>query len=221
MANLQNILGSMLATGMGGRSARGPVFASAARTPSGSRGGFGQMAGMASLGYLAYKAWQQHQGQNPAQAPGERMYGEARGARKEGRSLGDRLADHLRQGPVAEEAGMQVSDEKALLLIRAMVAAANADGEISQTERDAILGLVDQAGGSTEEREMLARELKDPPSLEDVVARVRDMETAEQVYLASEMAIVPDGKAEQSYLRYLADRLNLSPERVEELKRIA
>ena len=57
MANLQNILGTMLATGMGGRSSRGPSFA--AGNTSGM--GVGNAVGLASLGYLAYKAWQERQ----------------------------------------------------------------------------------------------------------------------------------------------------------------
>src|SRR5690242_19296495 len=57
MANLQNILGTMLATGMGGRSNRGPSFA----TGNTSGMGVGNAVGLASLGYLAYKAWQERQ----------------------------------------------------------------------------------------------------------------------------------------------------------------
>ena len=46
-------------------------------------------------------------------------------------------------------------------------------------------------------------------------------QTAEQVYLASALAIEPDTQAEQSYLQYLAARLNLDPQRAQELHRVA
>ncbi len=225
MANLQNLLGTMLATGMGGRSARGPAFATGMRPGIGrSGGGFGQAAGLASLGYLAYKAYQQYQTNNPAAQQGTQVHGNARSATGGGRSLGDRMADMLSRGPHQEDPAMEagIGDQKAILLIRAMVAAANADGEIDESERRHILSQVDAAGGDAEDRRILERELADPPSIDDIVAGAGgDPETAEQVYLAARTAIKPDGKAEQSWLAYLADRLNLSGERLDQLKQSA
>ncbi|QJE73970.1 tellurite resistance TerB family protein [Aerophototrophica crusticola] len=222
MANLGGLLGAMMATGLGGRSARGPVFAAGTRTP-GVGGDFRSTAGVAALGYLAYKAYQDYKANNPAGAgagPGAHMNPQATSARGTGSSLGDRIGDMLSRGPAPQEPAMGVADQKALLLIRAMVAAANADGQIDADERARILDTVNQAGAGEEERRLLERELADPPSMDDIVAQARDPETAEQVYLASQMAITPDGRAEQSYLRYLADRLNLPDGRAEELRRI-
>ncbi|ACJ00690.1 tellurite resistance TerB family protein [Rhodospirillum centenum] len=226
MANLTGLLGTMLATGLGGRSARGPVFAQGT-TPAapaalhGGGGNFRQVAGLASLGYLAYKAYQTHKAQDPAAQQTAGVHLQGRSARGDGPSLGDRLGDLLSRGPAPAGPDPQIADEKALLLIRAMVAAANADGEIDAEERRRILDSLDRAGAGAEERALLDRELADPPSLEDVVAGVRDQETAEQVYVASELAVEPDGRAERNYLAYLADRLRLPESRVEELKRIA
>lgn len=228
MANLQGLLGTMLATGMAGRSARGPAFAMGTQ-PALARtgGGFKQMAGLASLGYLAYKAYQAHQANNPAAQPSPQVHGNARAAtggdRTGGRSLGDRMADMLSRGPQAEDPAMEagIDDAKAMLLIRAMVAAANADGVIDEAERRTMLGRLEAAGAGAEERRVLERELANPPSIDDIVAGARDPETAEQIYLAARNAIEPDGKAEQSWLAYLADRLHLSGDRLDELKRSA
>ena len=60
-----------------------------------------------------------------------------------------------------------------------------------------------------------------PISTDALVREVRDPQTAEQVYLASALAIEPDTEAERSYLQYLAARLKLEPQRAEELHRIA
>ena len=197
MANLQNILGTMLATGMGGRSRRGPTFA-AGNT---SAGGFRSAAGLASLGYLAYKAWQERQhnlgpssGQTPAGTAsgggifgsgglgsiGETIFGggAASGAGSNpsspvpppssrpggGPTLGERLAASLKphEQPEAQAAAETMGDQKALLLIRAMIAAANADGQITAVERQRILGKLDEAGADVRTGESLSRNFSSP-----------------------------------------------------------
>jgi uncharacterized membrane protein YebE (DUF533 family) len=113
-----------------------------------------------------------------------------------------------------------MEDQQALLLIRAMIAAANADGEISPDERQRILGKLDEAGAGPDERRLVEKELANPMSTDTLVREVRDQQTAEQVYLASALAIEPDTQAERSYLQYLAARLNLDPQRAQELHKI-
>jgi uncharacterized membrane protein YebE (DUF533 family) len=250
MANLQNILGTMLATGMGGRSSRGPSFASG--NTSGM--GIGNAAGLASLGYLAYKAWQERQRNmqpTSTQAPtgdtstggifgggglgglggtifgGGAALGTATPAPSAprssgGTSLGERLIDALKphEQPAAQAAAESMEDHKALLLIRAMIAAANADGQITAVERQRILGKLDEAGADADDRRIIEQELQQPRSLDALLRDVTDPETAEQVYLASEMAIDAGSPAEKSYLQYLAARLNLPADRVQELNRI-
>ena len=264
MANLQNILGTMLATGMGGRSRRGPSFAAG----NASGGGFRNAAGLASLGYLAYKAWQERQqnlgpssGQTPAGTAsagtassggifgsgglgsiGESIFGggAASGAGSistsarspasrsssprpgGGPTLGERLAASLKphEQPEAQAAAETMGDQKALLLIRAMIAAANADGQITAVERQRILSKLDEAGAAADDRRIVEQELQQPRSLDALLRDVTDPETAEQVYLASEMAIDAGSPAEKSYLQYLAARLNLPEDRVQEMNRI-
>jgi uncharacterized membrane protein YebE (DUF533 family) len=258
MANLQNILGTMLATGMAGRSRRGPSFAAG----NVSGGGFRNAAGLASLGYLAYKAWQERQ-QNMGPASGQQQPGSGSSAggifgsgglagigesifggsgsgttqgagsgnaapastaprTGSGPSLGERLVEALKphEQPEARAAAETMGDQKALLLIRAMIAAANADGQITAVERQRILGKLDEAGADAEDRRTIEQELQQPRSLDALLRDVTDPETAEQVYLASEMAIDTGSPAEKSYLQYLAARLNLPDDRVQELNRI-
>jgi len=258
MANLQNILGTMLATGMGGRSRRGPSFA-AGNT---SGGGFRNAAGLASLGYLAYKAWQERQ-QNLGPSSGQTSAGTASGGgifgsgglgsigesifggggapstapnapapvpppapskprATGGPSLGERLAASLKphEQPEAQAMAETMGDQKALLLIRAMIAAANADGQITAVERQRILSKLDEAGAEPDDRRIVEQELQQPRSLDALLRDVTDPETAEQVYLASEMAIDAGSPAEKSYLQYLAARLNLPDDRVQEMNRI-
>jgi uncharacterized membrane protein YebE (DUF533 family) len=209
MADLQRLLGGMLASGMGGRSRRGPAFAA---SHGSGLGGFGRTAGLGALVYLGYQAYQEYRKNNPAPA------GSGGGTAAGGPSLAERLGGLLGGGePAAEPAPATLDDAHALLLIRAMIAAANADGEISPDERQRITTRLDQAGAGAEERRVLEQELARPRPADEIVREVHDQETAEQVYLASRVAMNPDTPAEKAYLEFLAARLEIPAERRRQL----
>ncbi len=90
-----------------------------------------------------------------------------------------------------------------------MIAAANADREVDATERARILSRVEEGGITEEERRFLETELASPVSLEQVAAEVRTPQLAEQVYLASLLAVDADTPAEVDHLKRLASRLGL------------
>jgi uncharacterized membrane protein YebE (DUF533 family) len=121
----------------------------------------------------------------------------------------------------AEPEPAELDDAHAMLLIRAMIAAANADGQITPDERQRITGKLDQAGAGAEERAVLERELQNPYSADQIIREVQDQETAEQVYLASRIAMNPDTPAENAYLDFLAARLQIPPERLSALNAAA
>jgi uncharacterized membrane protein YebE (DUF533 family) len=204
-----------------------------------------QKAGLASLAYLAYRAYQDSQkpattGSRPpppaASGPlggildrlglggmfggafggtmggGGAMGGSVLGGGAAG-GLGDRLAGVLRGGAPEPDLG----DAKALLLIRAMIAAANADGRISPDEQRRILDSLDAAQADPEDRRIVEAELRSPRPMDDIVREVRDPDTAEQVYLASELAVRGGSEVDRQYLAYLAARLGLSDSRRREL----
>lgn len=217
MADLQRLLGGMLATGMGGRSRRGSAFMGS--SGASSFGSFQKTAGLGALAYLAYKAYQEYQKSSPAPQPagtGQAASGGAPTTSGEGgASLGERLGSLLGVGGEPEPA--TVGDAQAMLLIRAMIAAANADGEITPDERQLITGKLDQAGAGPEERRVLEGELQNPRSVDQLVREVHDQETAEQVYLASRIAMDSDTAAEKAYLTFLGSRLEIPPGRLNEL----
>jgi uncharacterized membrane protein YebE (DUF533 family) len=96
-----------------------------------------------------------------------------------------------------------------MLLIHAMIAAAKADGEVDAAEMQGILGRLEQAGISAEERAFLMTELTRPLDLDALAARVADPALAPEVYAASLLAITVDTPAEEAYLRTLAEKLQL------------
>ena len=110
----------------------------------------------------------------------------------------------------------------AVLLIRAMIAAANADGVIDETERSAILGKLKELNMTREEQQFILDELSAPKSRQDIVAAVGcSPQTARQVYIASLLAVEVDTGAERQYLSDLARDLGLDAAAVAEIYRQA
>ena len=112
------------------------------------------------------------------------------------------------------------AEKEAMLLIQAMIAAANCDYEIDADERARILRTMEEAGLDESERKVLLDELEHPKDLASIAARATTPAMRRDVYLASEMAIDADTKAEQNYLALLARQLGLGNEEVAELKKI-
>lgn len=146
----------------------------------------------AALGGLAYKAYSNY---------------------REGKPLiGTRAAEYIaaaRGG--ATLPGAPPADEHALLLLRAMIAAALSDGLIDATERQRIVGRLADAGINQEEQQFLDAEIARPWSPHQFAAAAATPEVRSELYLASAIAIDADTAAEQAYLRYLAATLGLEP----------
>ncbi|QQP89285.1 tellurite resistance TerB family protein [Skermanella sp. TT6] len=223
MANLTKVLGTMLVSGLAGRTGgRGAALATAAPMLLGggkTRGGMGLggKAGMAALAYLAYKAYRDSGSSDQAAAP-------APAPQKSGASgpfapIFDALGVFQPTKEVPAEP--QMNEDQALLLIRAMISAANADGQITAEERQRIIQHLDKAGAGPEERQIVEQEIRQPRSTDDIIRQVKDQDTAEQVYLASEIAIRGGSETERRYLDFLASRLNIPDARRRELDSVA
>ena len=101
-----------------------------------------------------------------------------------------------------------VSDRRAdaVVLIRAMIAAAQADGGIDDDERGRILEAEKEL--STAERAFVDAELAAPHSIEQLAAASRPAIAAD-VYAAAAHAIVADSDAERAWLARLGDALGV------------
>ncbi len=102
---------------------------------------------------------------------------------------------------------LELGEDEAQLLIRAMCNAAKADGHVDEDEINAI---VDRAGPLDGDDEALLRaELESPLDLPGLVADV-PAALANDVYVASLMAVDIDTAEEVGYMNDLADGLNIS-----------
>lgn len=103
-------------------------------------------------------------------------------------------------------------DASAELILRAMINASKADGQIDGTEMNHILSKLDEAGAGQEAKDFVLAEMRRPLDLDGLVAGVRTPGLAAAVYAASTMAIKVDTPAEQNYLAQLASRLGITPQ---------
>ncbi len=110
---------------------------------------------------------------------------------------------------------------EAVLLIRAMIAAAYADSHLDAEERERIQSRLEGAGLGPEERAFLEREMAAPVPVSELVAGATTPELAEQVYAASLLAIDVDTPEERGYLAGLARLLGLDGETVARLHLLA
>ena len=80
---------------------------------------------------------------------------------------------------------------------------------------------MEDAEAGEEEKAFLLREIEEPIDLATLAAQASTPELANQVYLASLLAIELDTEAERNYLDRLARRLGIEPEKAGELEAVA
>lgn len=152
-----------------------------------------KLGGLAAVAGLAYKAYQNYQsGKEPNEAA------------REGELLPpppDTTFDPA-QAPQGET-------EFALALVRAMIAAARADGRIDDAERTKIADRLKLAGIGDEAESFLLRELEVPVDLDALVSAASTDAQKIELYTASRLTIEPKTRAERGYLDMLAGRLGL------------
>nr|WP_246505102.1 DUF533 domain-containing protein [Microvirga antarctica] len=100
----------------------------------------------------------------------------------------------------------------ALLVLRAMIAAAASDGRIDDAERERILGALKGAGIDGEGARLIAVELDHPARPEDLAAAAKTPEMAVQAYTAARRIITPHHVAERVFLAHLSAALGLDPD---------
>jgi uncharacterized membrane protein YebE (DUF533 family) len=154
----------------------------------------GGTAALAGLAYKAYESWRASQ-QAPAAEPPQPM-----------KDITPRP-----EGTAFLPARSEERDEMSLAILRAMIAAAKADGHIDAEEHRRIFGKLDELDLDTEEKAFIIDELRKPLDIDAVVRAAVTPELAVEIYAASFLAIDPDDPAEQAYLAMLASRLKLEP----------
>jgi len=149
----------------------------------------GGLAAVGTLGYQAIKNWQAEQN------------------RKQG-ELGK---------PVNELSGPQ-AESRSRILLKAMIAAANADGHIDDHERTFIESRIPELGLAPDTAGFLQAEMAQSAGIQEIGAQGDSLESAAEIYLISRMVINMENAQEKAYLSALATALKLEPELVVQLE---
>lgn len=160
-------------------------------------GNTAKVGAVAAIGSLAWQAWQNYQ-QNQPGAPA---------------STEDAFVPPPQASYQTEELGKS--------LVRAMIAAAKADGQIDAEEKERMFKRLETMPLTAEEKAFVFDELSSPLDIDAVVSRADTPEHAAEIYAASLVAMVPDTPAERAYLETLSTRLNLAPALVAEIHKTA
>ncbi|MGK0441887.1 MAG: uncharacterized membrane protein YebE (DUF533 family) [Pseudohongiellaceae bacterium] len=105
-----------------------------------------------------------------------------------------------------------------LVLIKAMIAAAKADGHINNEEQQRIFNAVDTMQLSYEVKGLVFELLRQPIFLEELAHSAITMEQKSEVYLVSCLAINTDHPSEKIHLETLANLLKLPTGLPEQIK---
>ena len=164
-----------------------------------------KLGGLAAIGGLAYKAYQNYKsGQQPAETAA---------------SAGEpELLPPPSDSDFHSTRAPQGEDEFALTLVRAMIAAARADGQIDDEERRKIGDKLALSGTVGEAETFLRSEFDAPLDLDTLVASAKTEAQKIELYTASRLAIDPDTRAERGYLDLLAGRLGLPDQLVDHIE---
>ena len=138
---------------------------------------------LAALGGVAYKAYQNWQSQQAGQA--------------------------LEAGTSLESLTGPEAERRSLALLKAMIAAAKADGHIDAAEKAKIEGLITKLELDRATAQLLTEELAKPLDPKEIAAAADTPAAAAEIYLTSVLAIDVDNKKERDYLDQLAQHLKI------------
>lgn len=158
-------------------------------------GGALKLGSLAALGGVAYKAYQNWQA--------------------------GRAGETVEAGvPVGDLKGAE-AERRSRALIKAMVAAAKADGHVDEDERKRIFDGIARLGLQDAAVQRLSAEIDAPVDAASVAAGADSPEAAAEIYLASLLVIDQGHPTERKYLEDLARHLGLDAALVTELEKQA
>ena len=179
-------LGSLLSGAGGGALAAGAMGLLLGNKKARKVGGkVAVYGGLAALGVIAYKAygnWQAQQGTAPQTEP--------------------QTLDRLPPAQV---------EQHSQAILKALVAAAKADGHVDARERELIEGEFRKLDNDQELQQWLHAELNKPLDPADVARAAGTPEMAAEMYIASVMLVDEENFMEKAYLDELARQLKLEP----------
>jgi len=163
----------------------------AGRKISGKLAVAGTLAAAGTVAYKAYQQWANSQGKTTSEQS---------------------------DAPMATLTGVS-ADRRSLTILRAMIAAANADGQIDASENSAIDEQMKQLDLPEDSQEWVRKELRTPRNAWGVASLSDSPAAAAEIYAVSSLIVDHQNEAEKAYLEDLRSALQLDPGFVKTLAR--
>jgi len=170
----------------------------------GSRGGRSmggsalKYGSVAALGAMAWKAYQDYESKQRAQAPA-------------GAAGSPTATPEPAQRPSFAALPAPQMELHSQAMLKAMIAAAKSDGHVDEREQGLVRVELDRSGADADTRAWVEAEMRRPVDAADVAAAATTPEMAAEVYLATLVVVDETTMMERAYLDELARRLNLAP----------
>jgi uncharacterized membrane protein YebE (DUF533 family) len=192
-----NPLGALLTGAGGGALAAGTIGvlmgSKKARKMSGTALKYGGLAALGLVAYKAFSSWQQ----NNASAP------------------------QVSQPRTVDRVPALEAEFHGKAVLRAIIAAAKADGHIDDRERQLIDQSIAQLTSDQELQSWVDQELRKPMDPAEIATSATTPEIAAEMYLASLLMVDEENFMERAYLDELARKMNMDPSFKLELERQA
>ena len=160
------------------------------RKLSGNLLAVGSVAAVGTVAYTAYQNWMKSQG---------------------------KVADHATDAPLASLAGV-AADRRSQLILRAMIAAAKADGVIDTDEQAIMDQQLNQMDLADDSKKWLKLEMSANHDAKSIAASVDSPAAAAEVYLVSSLVVNDASPVERAYLDQLQDAMKLDQGLVDQIR---
>jgi uncharacterized membrane protein YebE (DUF533 family) len=157
-----------------------------------------KLGSVAAVGALAWKVYNDYQAKQTAQAPMP-----AAGAPQPAALPAPATFENL-TGPQIEQHSQA--------MLKAMIAAAKADGHMDERERGLVQAELQRLDADPATHRWVEQEMAKPVEPADVAAAATSPEMAAEIYLASVLVADETSTMERAYLDALAQQLKLAPE---------
>ncbi len=109
-------------------------------------------------------------------------------------------------------------DQHSTLILKAMIAAAKADGHVDEQEQQKIQQAVESMGAGDSVNQLVTNELNKPLDPSELARNAATPEQAAEIYLASLLVADEQNFMEKAYLKELASQLGLADDLVAQLE---
>lgn len=177
------------------------------RKISGSALKIGGLAAIGGLGYKAYQNWAAEKNVN------EEQY----------KNMAEDIGtENANTGTLINFDKMDVKDaeDRSQILLKAMIAAAKADGHVNSKEVAAIEEHITKLDLGDETAALIQAEISKPLDVKEVAAMASDQAMAAEIYLLSAVISNKENSMEREYLKALATEMNLPDALVTQLQEV-